>query len=678
MAIQRRLQSSRDNGIKAIPWGVSFQRIQVILDINQPLRDKKSVTLPGGRVEYERVKKKCFHCLRLSHEKQKCSLLQGNRNKGKGILARQEVVVRHAPGERPHHSNLVDKLMPILAPSIPPGFEPSPSIVVPEVFEQMRIYMSCVDPKERRIREARMRMALQELRIREARMRMTLQELSKDPIAHRSCLRLERAPVVYAEMNKDRGRVFDFSRVNTEAVHDAAESSSHGLLRQPERRVIGVASEGIENEQIRRMGDPWIEAQRERINETRPMSHHQKDDGYIADKEEGLQLDAEGIGGFVMGSGFSGKADRSSKNRRSRSSRSSWVRRNRTCLKEHLMFLVNPVGLSGGLALFWKPSFHVEVLSSSNRIIDTKVKAGNIDYFMTFVYGDHVRQRRHEIMNGHEKLGGPDRIESSFYQFRSMARSCRIKEIPSSGERLSWAGVREVITNGVKENVWIQCRLDRAFGNAEWFRIFPRSHVRYLERLGSDHRPIFMSMSAQTQQRRGRFIFDKRWSSQPAVNEIIKKRWKPVVRPEGHGVSSVISSCRKELAKWARALKQKCKNKWLVVGDLNTKVFHEIAVQYFTNLFQFSSPADATELLQGMGTRVIEQMSTRLTKEVTDAEIKRAVKAIKSDSTPGASFLQRRSSPIGMEFYTTISTPKEAKSVLNDRLEAYQPVFCYL
>ncbi|KAF3518764.1 hypothetical protein DY000_02062096 [Brassica cretica] len=150
-------------------------------------------------------------------------------------------------GERQHHSNLVDKLMPLLAPSIPPDFEPSPLIVVPEVFEQMRIYMSCVDPEERRIREARMR--------------MTLQELSKDPKAQRSCLRLERAPVVSAEMNKDRGRVFDFSRVNTEAVHDAAESSSHGLLIQPERREIGVASEGIENEQIRRMGDPGIEGE---------------------------------------------------------------------------------------------------------------------------------------------------------------------------------------------------------------------------------------------------------------------------------------------------------------------------------------------------------------------------------------------------------------------------------
>ena len=124
-------------------------------------------------------------------------------------------------------------------------------------------------------------------------------------------------------------------------------------------------------------------------------------------------------------------------------------------------FLVNPVGLSGGLALFWKQSHEVEILSSSNRFIDTKVKAGNLVYYMTFVYGDPVRQRRTEVwtvlnsigMNRHggwglvgdfneimcsdEKLGEPGRSESSFFQFRSMARVCKIKEIPSSGDKLS-------------------------------------------------------------------------------------------------------------------------------------------------------------------------------------------------------------------------------------------------
>ena len=60
-----------------------------------------------------------------------------------------------------------------------------------------------------------------------------------------------------------------------------------------------------------------------------------------------------------------------------------------------------------------------------------------------------------ELMNNSEKVGGPRRQESSFYEFRALPRDCRLKEIPSSGNRLSWAGAREIMTNGIKEKVWI-------------------------------------------------------------------------------------------------------------------------------------------------------------------------------------------------------------------------------
>lgn len=88
--------------------------------------------------------------------------------------------------------------MPLLAPTIPPSFEPSPSLVIPEVFQQIKIYMSCLDPQERRIRE--------QLMIQ------TLNELSKDPTAQNSCLRLEAPHMITMNLEKDKGKVFDSTK----------------------------------------------------------------------------------------------------------------------------------------------------------------------------------------------------------------------------------------------------------------------------------------------------------------------------------------------------------------------------------------------------------------------------------------------------------------------------------
>lgn len=234
------------------------------------------------------------------------------------------------------------------------------------------------------------------------------------------------------------------------------------------------------------------------------------------------------------------------------------------------MFTVAPIGLSGGLAVFWKDCYKVEVLSADKRIIDLSVKFGSVIFFLTCVYGDPVRERRHtvweklesiglsrnnawiligdfnELLDNSEKLGGSLRNESTFWDFRNMVENCKIKEVRSIGNVLSWAGWRD--------NIWIQCRLDRSFGNDEWFQLFPRANLEYLEMWPSDHRPILLSFSLEPEDRGfGRFYFDKRMVGKVGIEEAITRGWSG----DAYGVTSSVmdrlSRCRRELSRWKKS-----------------------------------------------------------------------------------------------------------------------------
>lgn len=145
------------------------------------------------------------------------------------------------------------------------------------------------------------------------------------------------------------------------------------------------------------------------------------------------------------------------------------------------------------------------MVSSDKRLIDMKVKFGSCTFFLSCVYGDPIVAKRKEVWdrlvgiglrrdeawllagdfneltsNG-EKSGGAVRNESSFWEFRNMIQDCKLKEVKPSGNQLSWAGVRE--------DDWVQCKLDRSLGNSEWFSSYPRSSCEYLELWASDQDP---------------------------------------------------------------------------------------------------------------------------------------------------------------------------------------------
>lgn len=242
------------------------------------------------------------------------------------------------------------------------------------------------------------------------------------------------------------------------------------------------------------------------------------------------------------------------------------------------MVTVEPIGRSGGLALLWKQSYDVEVLSSSNRIIDIRVRLGSLVFYISCVYGDPIKENRrfvwddlvsigvtrnepwlllgdfNELMSNAEKEGGAIRHESTFWDFRNLAISCKIKETRSSGNSLSWAGWREMVNGaGRKDKVWVQCRLDRSFGNDSWFQLFSRSKTEYMRMYASDHRPIKLSFALEPDDRSyGRFYFDQRMIRKEGFEDAVIRGWNVSNLSGENHIMNRIANCRKELARWKR------------------------------------------------------------------------------------------------------------------------------
>ena len=390
------------------------------------------------------------------------------------------------------------------------------------------------------------------------------------------------------------------------------------------------------------------------------------------------------------------------------------------------VYTINPVGFSGGLALFWKKNVQVDVLTASKNVIDCSVNLGDFSFLLSCVYGEPITNGRsviwerlsriggsrrvpwcmvgdfNEILNNQEKTGGPLRHESSFQPFADMLSCCGMEELSSKGDRFTWGGLRW--------KKWIQCCLDRCFANKEWTNLFPGANQRFLEKRGSDHRPVFVSLRASAESFRGRFCFDKRLLLHSEVKIEVQSAWKG--RHHNTSVSEKISICRRAMSKWKkkrvfnakdkihilherlewfqtrpypcffainiikkeiiRAYReeemhwsQKSRDKWLVLGDRNSKFFHasvktsrarkcitklkdddgelhwsdpakgEVATAYFTKLFTTSCPRSYEPVFQSLVPKVTVSMNETLTSPISTEEVKEAMFSIKPESAPG-------------------------------------------
>lgn len=82
--------------------------------------------------------------------------------------------------------------------------------------------------------------------------------------------------------------------------------------------------------------------------------------------------------------------------------------------------------------------------------------------------------------------------------------------------------------------------------------LFPRVHSRFLDLIGSDHRPVLTKLMDEATEFSGRFCFDKRWCTRPEVEQVVRDAWSGPNMLGEISITNRLASVRRNLSKWRR------------------------------------------------------------------------------------------------------------------------------
>ncbi|XP_018475801.1 uncharacterized protein LOC108847107 [Raphanus sativus] len=148
-----------------------YVRAKITFHVDNPAKASRKLSLKSGgealiEFEYERIHKRCFHCLRITHEKIRCPLLRKGYQLNRGTASSSVTPPAQPTSPTPLLKNRVEAL------EAPPGFPP----MFPELSkadQQMAmLYISHSDETERNARIVRVKQGI-EKNARESSIRLT-------------------------------------------------------------------------------------------------------------------------------------------------------------------------------------------------------------------------------------------------------------------------------------------------------------------------------------------------------------------------------------------------------------------------------------------------------------------------------------------------------------------------
>jgi hypothetical protein len=202
--------------------------------------------------------------------------------------------------------------------------------------------------------------------------------------------------------------------------------------------------------------------------------------------------------------------------------------------------------MSGGLALFWHESVHVEIISMNERYIDAYVRLSvNAPvWHATFVYGEPRVENRHRmwaLLNSVKQVSDPpwlvvgdfnetlwqfehfslkQRSELQMQAFRDVVQRCDLHDLGFSGVPYTYDNRREGRSN-------VKVRLDYALADDGWRGLFSTAQVFHLSSPRSDHCPILVKFSSEDLHRNPVKCvhYEIYWERDPAISEVIAESW---------------------------------------------------------------------------------------------------------------------------------------------------------
>ncbi|KAK8488629.1 hypothetical protein V6N11_072849 [Hibiscus sabdariffa] len=154
-------------------------------------------------------------------------------------------------------------------------------------------------------------------------------------------------------------------------------------------------------------------------------------------------------------------------------------------MKLDYSFYVDPIGIAGGLALWWSHEVSMVILNSGKNFIDTKVSvSGEYDWFLTFIYGPPYANEK-----------------QVFWESLASLRSNRLEK-------------------------W--CVIDRILISLEWSTSFPKAIGILGAAIASDHAPILLLLKGMSKRFRKDFKFEAKWILEDGCTDNVQDGWQSV------------------------------------------------------------------------------------------------------------------------------------------------------